>query len=232
MIISGECRYRACLKADLQTIKANIIDADEQKIDELSLIENIQRKDLTDFEISQFIYKLWISGRYEKKKDLAAAIGKKDTYISKVLSVFNLDDEILKDIEETKPNISISVLDEIARVGDKETQKLGYEKYKAGEITRDEIKHLKAPVEKDWSKDIWEADKESVEDVKTFTGETKKIKSKTTIKETCFNNLGLDFENYISDFKIGMILHPVGTEELKIKNLKKYKMYKIIIEEI
>lgn len=186
MIISGECRWRACKKANLGTIKAHIITADMQKVEELSLIENIQRKDLTDFEIAQYINLLWKSGRYEKKKDLAAAIGKKDTYISKALSVFNLDDAIIEDMKENKHDISISVLDEISRSGDKDTQKLGYEKYKAGEITRDEIKNLKAPKEKDWNKDIWEANKKSVEDVKTSTGEseTKLKKYLVEIKDT------------------------------------------------
>jgi len=144
MIISGECRYKAHLLAKLPTIKAIILDADERKICELSLIENIQRDDLTQFEIAKFIHQLWNSGNYAKKKDLANQIGKRDTYVSKALSVFNLDENIIKDIEDNKLDISISVLDEIARSGDNDMQHSIYDKYKAGDIKRDDIKKLKS----------------------------------------------------------------------------------------
>jgi ParB/RepB/Spo0J family partition protein len=144
MIISGECRYKAHLLADLPTIKAHIIDADDKQIDELSLIENIQRKDLTPCEIALFIRRLWESGTYEKKKDLADKIGKKDTYVSKALSVSSLDDNIIEDIKKHKLDIGLSVLDEISRVGDYDFQNMVYDKYKSGVIKRDDIKKFKS----------------------------------------------------------------------------------------
>jgi len=156
MIISGECRYKATLLAELSTIKAHIIHADAKKIDELSLIENIQRKDLTQFEIAKFIYVLWQSGNYEKKKDLAKVIGKRDTYVSKALSIFNLPENIVKDIENNKRDISISVLDEIARAGDSEVQKEAYTKYKAGDIKRDDIKKLKSVTKREETHNLLE----------------------------------------------------------------------------
>jgi ParB/RepB/Spo0J family partition protein len=144
MIISGECRYKAHLLADLPTIKAHIIDADDKQIDELSLIENIQRKDLTPCEIALFIRKLWESGIYEKKKDLADKIGKKDTYVSKALSASYLEPNIIQDIKKHKLDIGLSVLDEISRVGDYDFQNMVYDKYKSGEIKRDDIKKFKS----------------------------------------------------------------------------------------
>ncbi len=147
MIIAGERRWRASLLAELPTIKASIISADEKAIRELALIENIQRDDLTQFEIAKYIRTLWDSGDYAKKKDLADTIGKRDTYISKALSVSHLDANIIEDIETNKLNISISVLDEISRSGDNEMQIMVYKLYKAGDIKRDDIKKLKAKVD-------------------------------------------------------------------------------------
>src|SRR5574344_1798138 len=50
MIISGERRYKAHLHNEARTIKAYILDTTDEKVEELTLIENIQRNDLTDFE--------------------------------------------------------------------------------------------------------------------------------------------------------------------------------------
>ena len=139
MIISGERRYKACLLLELKTIKALIVKANSKKIEELSPIENIQRNDLTDFEIAKFVGKLWNSGQYKLKKDLAKAIGKKDTYVSKVFSVLKIDDHIKKDIEANTNDIPLSVLEEISRI-DKSIQGLAYTQYINGHIKRDGIK--------------------------------------------------------------------------------------------
>ena len=143
MIISGERRYKAHLHNEAKTIKAYILDTTDEKVEELTLIENIQRNDLTDFETAKHIVKLWETGRYEKKSDLAKKLGKSDSYISKAFSSLKLDDDILEDIEQSKKDIPLSVMDEISRVKDKTVQKEVYKKYSDGEITRDEIKELK-----------------------------------------------------------------------------------------
>ncbi|MDD3834813.1 MAG: ParB/RepB/Spo0J family partition protein [Sulfurimonas sp.] len=144
MVVSGERRYRACMHLNLKSIKAHVLQIDDLKVQELALIENIQREDLTDFEKAKFIGQLWASGKYAQKQDLAAAIGKSSSYISKVFSSLKLDSSILDEIEENKNDISLSVLEEISRVKDKDTQREVYEKYIAGEITRDDIKIFKA----------------------------------------------------------------------------------------
>jgi ParB family chromosome partitioning protein len=141
MIVSGERRYRATLHAGLKTIKAHIITADSKDIEEIALIENIQRSDLTDFEIANYITALWNSGQYIQKQDLANALGKKQSYVSKALGlVGKLDDEIKEDLATSKEQIGLSVLDEVAKIQDKEMQKEVYTKVKNKEITREEIR--------------------------------------------------------------------------------------------
>ena len=136
MIISGERRYRACKELGLKTIKTHLINADDKKVLELALVENIQRDDLTDFEKAKFINQLWASGHYAKKQDLAKAIGKSQSYISKVFKAVKLCDEIIKDIEEHKKDIGLEVLQELSNVKDKDKQ---LELYLDG-ATRDNIR--------------------------------------------------------------------------------------------
>ncbi|KLD98766.1 ParB/RepB/Spo0J family partition protein [Aliarcobacter butzleri] len=188
MIISGERRYKAHLFNEAKTIKAYILDATAEEVQELTLIENIQRNDLTDFEIANYIVKLWKTGRYAKKSDLAKKVGKSESYVSKTFSSLNLDDEILEDIAVNKKDISISVMDEISRVKDKKVQKEVYQKYNAGEITRDNIKEFKEPKKYKFEEltgniEAFEkADSDLVEEAKTFIGDFPAGKLEATLK--------------------------------------------------
>ena len=139
MIVSGERRYRAHQLLGKKTIKAHIINADAAKIDELALIENIQRADLNDYEIAMHIRKLWESGAYSSKTELSHAISKSQSYISKALGCIKLSEEIQRDILNNKKQIGLSVLEELARVKEPQKQKEAYKKYTAGEITRTDI---------------------------------------------------------------------------------------------
>lgn len=58
MIISGERRYRASLKAGLERIPAYIKTAADENVVEMALIENIQREDLNSIEIALAYQKL------------------------------------------------------------------------------------------------------------------------------------------------------------------------------
>lgn len=138
MIISGERRYKACCSLNLKTVKAHIIIADDKKILELALVENIQRDDLTDFEKARFINKLWASGNYALKKDLAKAIGKPASYISKVFSAIKLCDAIIEDIELHKKDIGLEILQELSNIKDEGVQLEVYNK----NPTREQIRNV------------------------------------------------------------------------------------------
>lgn len=141
MILAGERRYRAHLLNASITIRSIVIDRDDLSIKEMALIENIQRDDLTDYEIAMAIVELWGSGEYKTKTDLASVIGKPLSYVSKAFACLNLDESIKTDIEEHKLNIGLSVLQELSRV-EPDKQPEVFEQYKAGEITRDQFKEV------------------------------------------------------------------------------------------
>ena len=52
-IIAGERRYQASVQAGLHELPVVIREVDDSEVIELALIENLQRKDLTPFEIGR-----------------------------------------------------------------------------------------------------------------------------------------------------------------------------------
>lgn len=145
MIIAGERRYRACKLNGSITIKANILEREDHTVEELALIENIQREDLTDYEIAMAIVRLWESGKYAQKQELAKAIQKTLSYVSKAFACMKLDPTIKEDIEENKRDIGLSVMQELSSIKKPEQQRDIYQRYNAGEIKRDEFKEAAKP---------------------------------------------------------------------------------------
>lgn len=76
MIIAGERRYRASLLAGLKTIPARVVIANNALVEELALIENIQRQDLNVIEEGKAYANLL--KRYSVE-DLAKKLGYKKT---------------------------------------------------------------------------------------------------------------------------------------------------------
>ncbi len=220
MIVSGERRYKAHIYNDAKTIKAHIIQADIHQVQEMALIENIQRNDLTDFEKAKYIGELWASGKYESKSQLAKKIGKSASYISKAFGCLRLDETILEDLENNISKVPLSVLEEISRVKDKDTQIEVYEKYVLGEITRDDIKNFK-PAKKDkrYDDEVFEA-------IENFPRENKK-------SFTCYGfGTTNTFGTYISINK-GVLEGTIHIEEGKeLIITSSNHNYRITIEEI
>jgi ParB family chromosome partitioning protein len=197
MIVAGERRYRAHLWNNAETIKAHIIVVDDDRVDELALIENIQRADLTDFEVAVHISKLWASGRYERKQDLAASIGKSSSYLSKAFGCLKLDQEITADLEEARRDIPLSVLEELSRVKDKSAQRDAYGKYLDGEITRDDIKTFKPDRKPEPGNKELEGETEENPDVKEQTETEPERIAPWIIADSFDNPDGLDFTKII-----------------------------------
>jgi len=92
-IIAGERRYQAAKKAGLQHLPCIEVDVDNRGMLEISLIENLQRKDLSPFEESAAIQRLSDQFRYTHE-EIARKLGKSRTVITEALSLNRMPEEI------------------------------------------------------------------------------------------------------------------------------------------
>ena len=101
MIISGERRYRASLRAGLEEIPAYIKTAADEHVVEMALIENIQREDLNAIEIALAYQKLIDNYELTQEK-LSERVGKKRTTIANYLRLLKLPAEIQVGLKDKK----------------------------------------------------------------------------------------------------------------------------------
>ncbi len=92
-IIAGERRYQAAKLAGLQKIPCIEVDVDTRGMLEISLIENLQRRDLTAFEEAAAIQRLCDQFRYTHE-EIARKLGKSRTVITEMLSLNRMPEEI------------------------------------------------------------------------------------------------------------------------------------------
>ncbi len=92
-IIAGERRWRACQLAGVHSVDCVIMDASEDKIFEIALIENIQRENLNVVEEAK-AYKKLIETNGLKTEGLSKKLGKSPSHISNLIRILELDEEI------------------------------------------------------------------------------------------------------------------------------------------
>ena len=92
-IIAGERRWRAARLANLTEIPAVIIEADDQKVMELALIENLQRQDLNAVEEALGYRSLLVE--YGMSQDaIAASVGKSRPAVANALRLLHLPEGV------------------------------------------------------------------------------------------------------------------------------------------
>ncbi|NLB51453.1 MAG: ParB/RepB/Spo0J family partition protein [Syntrophomonadaceae bacterium] len=104
-LIAGERRWRAAQIAGMEEISVIIREIDDQEAAEISLIENLQRDDLTVIE-EALAYKNLIDKHAFTQEKLAERIGRSRSYITNMLRILNLPPEIIKMIDEKKISAS------------------------------------------------------------------------------------------------------------------------------
>ena len=94
-LIAGERRLRASKLAGRETIPAIIKDFSDEEMREISLLENLQRENLTAIELA-WAYKGIIDNLDIRQEDLAQKIGKSRTHVTNILGLLNLPDSVQK----------------------------------------------------------------------------------------------------------------------------------------
>ena len=98
-IIAGERRWRAAKAAGLTEVPAVIIEADDRKVMELALIENLQREDLNPAEEAGG-YQVLMEEYGLTQEQVAQRMGKSRPAITNTLRLLALPEDLLKLVEE------------------------------------------------------------------------------------------------------------------------------------
>ncbi len=125
IIVSGERRYRAHQILERETIPAWFTTGDAE---ELALVENLLREDLTAIETAEALKQLAEKLEGKSQADLAKLIGKAASTVSEILSLNALSDEI-RDAVRGDKRFALRELKKIATKRTHEAQKKLFDVY-------------------------------------------------------------------------------------------------------
>ena len=114
-LVAGERRTKAAKIAGLDKIPAIIKDFDDQEMMEIALIENIQREDLNPIDEATSINNI-IKLRGYTQEEFASKFGKSRTYVTNILGLLKLPDDVKKLVE--KKSISMSHARVLSKIED------------------------------------------------------------------------------------------------------------------
>jgi len=159
---AGQRRWLAHKELGLKTIKAIVQEEtilpkkeNEKALFEIAVMENTQRENLNPLELALSLRNAMDKKLYKNMEELSITLGKSKSYVSKVLKVLSLDDEIIKDLEVNKSTNDIESLYEIQKIKDIKDQVRVYFDFIAKKIdrkglrelnkTKDKVSHAKSP---------------------------------------------------------------------------------------
>jgi len=141
MIISGERRYRASLEVGLAELPCIEMDVDDREVAEISLIENLQRKDLTAFEEADGL--LALAKRFGYKHDeIAKKLGKARTSVTETISIASIPPDV-RDLCRRADISSKSMLLQVVRQPTDEEMRDFVHKVGASGLTRDQAREVR-----------------------------------------------------------------------------------------
>ncbi len=146
---AGQRRWLAHKELGLKTIKAIVQEETilpkkekEKALFEIAVIENTQRENLNPLELALSLRAAIDKKLYKNIEELAMALGKSSSYVSKVLKVLSLENEIIKDLEINKSTNDIETLYEIQKIKDIKDQEKVYFDFIAKNIDRKGVREL------------------------------------------------------------------------------------------
>ncbi len=146
---AGQRRWLAHKELGLKTIKAIVQEETilpkkekEKALFEIAIMENTQRDNLNPLELALSLRNAMDKKLYKNMDELSIALGKSKSYVSKVLKVLSLEDEIIKDLEVNKSTNDIESLYEIQKIKDIKEQVRVYFDFIAKKIDRKGLREL------------------------------------------------------------------------------------------
>ena len=98
-IIAGERRWRACRMAGLVEVPVRVIEADDRRVAELALVENLQREDLNPIE-EALGYKSLIEEYGLTQEEASKSVGRSRPAIANAMRLLSLSKEVLSLVED------------------------------------------------------------------------------------------------------------------------------------
>jgi ParB family chromosome partitioning protein len=100
-IIAGERRWRAAQRAGLEKVPVVVRDIPDERVLELSLIENIQREELNPIEEAN-AYRRLIDGLGVTQEEIARRVGRERSSVTNYLRLLKLPEDIQQWVEDDR----------------------------------------------------------------------------------------------------------------------------------
>jgi ParB family chromosome partitioning protein len=142
-LIAGERRLRACRLLGLADIKALALDVADEDMAAMALAENMERQDLSAYEIAASIR--GAESAFPNRKEMSKALGISRSDFYRYMAFFQLPDFILADLEVTPTLLGAHAAEDIVvsikKHGDKATSvvSLLWARVKAGDLDQGKI---------------------------------------------------------------------------------------------
>jgi ParB family chromosome partitioning protein len=130
-LIAGERRWRASRMAQRESIPAIVVEFDDETALEVSIIENLQREDVSPLEEASMFRKMTDLGY--SVRQLAQKIGKDKGYVENRMRLADAPPEIRDLVSVRKDTISHAY--ELMKIRDERTRRRLAKKVAAGELT-------------------------------------------------------------------------------------------------
>lgn len=121
LLIAGERRLRAAKLAGLLDVPVRFIDVTEEEVDQISLIENIQREDLNPIDEGEGYETLKKKYGYTQEK-IASLVGKSRPYIANAMRLLKLEPVVKEMLKRGELTISQGKLLLSIKDGNKQIQ--------------------------------------------------------------------------------------------------------------
>ena len=131
-LIAGERRWRASGMAGRETIPAIVVEFDEQTALEVSIIENLQREDVSPLEEAEMFRKMTETFGYSVRQ-LAQKVGKDKGYVENRLRLAGAPADIRELVSLRKDTISHAY--ELMKIGDERKRRRLAKRIAAGDLT-------------------------------------------------------------------------------------------------
>ena len=131
-LIAGERRWRASSMAERETIPAIVAEFDDQTALEVSIIENLQREDVSPLEEAVMFRKMTETFGYSLRQ-LAQKVGKDKGYIENRLRLTDAPADVRELVSVRKDTISHAY--ELMKIGDERKRRRLEKRIVAGELS-------------------------------------------------------------------------------------------------